>query len=227
MQQSDYDDFKVLLESVTQLYGKLLSSDAIVLWWGALKHYDLPAVREGLSRHIQNPDTGQFMPKPADVVRLIGGTTQDSALQAWAKVDKAARGLGPYVSVVFDDPIIHAVLADMGGWTILGNKTEHEWPFVAREFENRYRSYRTLGRIEHYPPVLTGIADLQNESNGLPVSEPVLIGDKEQAIKTRHFGQITHKTVWHRLDAEKTDTVEQSRATPLLQSRATQSLLNG
>jgi len=198
MQQRDYDDFFALMESTAQLYGKELSATAIELWFRALQYHDLYAVREGLSRHIQNPDTGQFMPKPADVIRMLGGSTQDSALLAWSKVDKAVRGIGTYESVVFDDPIIHAVLADMGGWVALGSKLEKEWPFIAREFENRYRGYKTLGKIEQYPPVLEGITQMENELRGLPSLEPMLIGNKHQAIQTRKHGREQRKALWHR-----------------------------
>jgi len=190
MRESDYDAFIVTLDSTAQMYGKPLPHAVICLWWDALKDYELPAIQQGFARHIQNPDTGQFMPKPADIVRMLGGTTQDSALLAWTKVDRAVRSIGPYQSVVFDDPIIHAVIADMGGWIELANKTEREWPFVAREFENRYRAYRTAGKIDSYPPVLIGITQSQNEAQGLPAAEPLLIGDATQAQQTRRFGSV-------------------------------------
>jgi len=77
-------------------------------------------------RHLMNPDTGQFLPKPADIVRMLGGRTLDRALMAWAKVDKAVRQIGTYESVVFDDALIHRVLHEMGGWVGMGQKTENE-----------------------------------------------------------------------------------------------------
>jgi len=198
MQQSDFDDFFAVMEATAQLYGKGITATVAKLWFRALESYDLAAISEGLSRHMQNPDTGQFMPKPADIVRMLGGTTQDSALLAWSKVDRAVRSIGTYESVVFDDPIIHAVLADMGGWIALGGKTETEWPFVAREFENRYRGYRTAGKINSYPPVLAGITQAQNEPHGMPAPEPVLIGDKQQAMLTREHGRDKPQSLWHR-----------------------------
>lgn len=181
MQQADFDQFSQLLNATADLYGKTMSGMAISLWWNALSQYDLAAVRDGLSRHMQSPDSGQFMPKPADVIRMIGGTTQDGALQAWAKVDKAVRSVGTYQTVVFDDPIIHAVVMDMGGWVAMGAKTEHEWPFVAKEFENRYRGYRNRGGADEYPRTLIGIAEAQNSQNGLRSQPPVLIGDAARA----------------------------------------------
>ncbi len=57
---------------------------------------------------------------------MLGGSTQDAALAAWSKVDRAVREVGPYQSVAFDDALIHRVLFEMGGWIPLGSKTEDE-----------------------------------------------------------------------------------------------------
>lgn len=190
MQQSDYDSFVQLVNGMAELYGKPMSPVALALWWNALQPYDLIAVRQGLSRHMQNPDTGQFMPKPADVIKFIGGTTQDGALLAWAKVDKAVRSVGTYRSVAFDDPIIHAVITDMGGWVALGSKDEHEWPFVAKEFENRYRGYRQRD-LPSFSRWLVGIAESSNSQLGMRVEPPVLIGDTEKAKRIMQNGSNT------------------------------------
>jgi hypothetical protein len=146
-----------------------------------MKPYDYRAVADALNRHCVNPDSGQFAPKPADVVKMLQGSTQDSALVAWAKVDRAVRSCGTYNSVVFDDPIIHRVIMDMGGWVQVGGKDEKEWPFVAKEFETRYRGYKMRNETPEYQRVLTGIAESQNNRVGHKSNPPVLIGHAEQA----------------------------------------------
>lgn len=181
MQSSDFDGFSEVLEAVFELYNRPISGFATQIWWEALKPFDLPAVRVALSRHVQSPDTGQFPPKPADVIRMLGGTTQDTALRAWAKVDKAVRQVGTYASVAFDDALIHRVLHDMGGWVGLGLKAEDEWPFVAREFENRYRGYAMRGDLPEYPPVLIGLSGADNATRGHQVEPTRLIGDADKA----------------------------------------------
>jgi hypothetical protein len=112
---------------------------------------------------------------------MLQGSTQDSALVAWAKVDRAVRSCGTYNSVVFDDPVIHRVIVDMGGWVLVGGKDEKEWPFVGKEFENRYRGYRMRSETPEYLPVLIGIAEAQNNRMGQKSQPPVLIGNAEQA----------------------------------------------
>jgi len=221
MQQSDFSDFKIVLEATTQMYGKVLTATIVALWWEALKGYDLAAVRAGFGRHMQNPDNGQFMPKPADIVRMLGGTTQDEALAAWAKVDRAVRSVGPYETVAFDDPIIHAVIADMGGWVALGAKTEKDWPFVAREFENRYRGYRLGGGAGNYPPTLAGITQTENAQKGVPAPAPVLIGERGRAEQTVRLGSSARPAPWHRLAAPVAGTAPTaSQAAPLLELAA-------
>ena len=181
MQQHEFDAFSEMLQAVAEYCGKPLSPGVIAIYWQGLKDLDLPAVRHALNAHVQNPDTGQFMPKIADVRRMLGGTTQDSALRAWAKVDKGVRHVGPYASVAFDDALIHRVLHDMGGWVGLASKTEDEWPFVAKEFENRYRGYAMRNERPEYPPALTGIAEAENVRRGLRSDPPRLIGDASKA----------------------------------------------
>jgi len=188
MQANDFDDFDAMMQAISAMYGKELSPGVLSLYWQGLQGYDLVAVRQALNRHVQNPDTGQFMPKIADVRRMLGGTTQDSALVAWSKVDQALRQLGTYCDVVFDDAIIHRTIHDMGGWVALGTKTEDEWPFVAKEFENRYRGYKMRNETPEYQAVLIGIAGGHNRKGGFRVDPPRLIGDQEAARRVMERG---------------------------------------
>lgn len=181
MKAEDRDKFAHMMIALGEYYGRDISDGLMEMYWNGLAHFELPVVREALNRHMQNPDSGQFMPKVSDVVKMTTGSTQDSALLAWSKVDKAMRQVGCYESIVFDDPIIHRVIADMGGWIGLSNKTENEWVFVGKEFETRYKGYAARGERPEYPPVLLGIAQAQNYQLGYTPAPPRLIGDPERA----------------------------------------------
>lgn len=180
MQQSEFKEFCQLLDHISEQW-KPLSAGLKMLYWQGLIEYDLSAIKESLGRHLKNPDNGQFMPKIADVVRMLQGTSQDSALIAWAKVDKAVRSVGTGQSVVFDDALIHRVLQEMGGWLSLGTKQNDEWPFVAKEFENRYRGYKQRNEKFEYTAKMLGLYDHQNASHGFKESTPILIGNPEKA----------------------------------------------
>lgn len=188
MQTNEFQKFHDGIAGVMSFYGKGVSGFALDVWWTALKGYDLSAVVDAFNRHLANPDVGQFAPKPADIIRMLQGSTQDSALRAWAKVDQAVRQIGPYEDVVFDDPVIHRVIHDMGGWIGLGAKTSDEWPFVAKEFENRYRGFKVKSEIPEYPSKLIGIASAHNEKEGFKPEAPVLIGNELRARQVLNGG---------------------------------------
>lgn len=178
MIDKDKERFFALIADVSAFYRQDFSVFAGRVWWEALKPFDYAAVADALNRHCVNPDVGQFMPKPADVVRMLEGSTQDAALVAWAKVDRAVRVVGAYRSVAFDDALIHRVIAEMGGWIALGSKRDDEWPFLRNEFVNRYRGYRMRSEVPAYPKILVGIAEAQNSLEGIAFHErPVLIGN--------------------------------------------------
>jgi len=198
---ADKPKFFALMGDVQAFYGKDFSEFAGRVWWEALKSYDYRAVADALNRHCVNPDTGQFSPKPADVVKMLSGSTQDAAFVAWSKVDRGVRQVGTGRSVVFDDPVIHRVISDMGGWSEMGRKTEDEWPFIRNEFVNRYRGYRMRSEIPEYQRVLIGHYEASNNQLGFESDPPTLIGEPEAAKAVMLGGsdkpllQVTHSGI--------------------------------
>ena len=190
MKNEDQSKFVNLISGVHAFYRQDVSDFSIQIWWQAMKPYDYDAVADALNRHCINPDTGQFMPKPADAVRMLQGSSKDSSLVAWSKVDRAVRTVGTYESVIFDDPLIHRVITDMGGWVKLGTKTEDEWPFTANEFSNRYKGYSSRSERPDYLPVLVGLSQSQNAQAGFASLPPRLIGDPAKARRVYENGGL-------------------------------------
>lgn len=187
MQLAEFGKFAEVWTQCWDFYGKSVTEGTLRLAFEALKRYELKDITIGLTRHMNDPDAGQFFPKPADVVRNIDGSKSSRAMLAWSKVDKAIRSVGHYRSVVFDDPIIHCVIADMGGWIGLNSITEEEMPFRAREFEKRYQGY-VMRPISEYPRKMIGVAEAHNSSKGHKVEPPVLIGDSNLAESVYRLG---------------------------------------
>lgn len=181
MQPSDSKQFAEVVAGVYGFYGKDASKFAVEVWFQALKGYDIEAIRDAFGRHCVNPDTGQFLPKPADIVRMLAGSSADSAMSAWSKVVRAIGSAGAYATVVFDDPLIHAVIRDMGGWIGLCHTADDELPFRRNEFVTRYRGFRQRSITPEYPHKLIGISDAQNAEDGYHAQHPTLIGDRDAA----------------------------------------------
>lgn len=198
MNASDKPTFLQALEGVYALYRVEFSAPVAAIWWKALQSYEIEAVVDALGRHAMNPDTGQFLPKPADVVKQLEGSTQDIALLAWTKVMGGMKQVGTWDSVAFDDPIIHRVLQDMGGWVWLGQQQEKELPFIEKRFRDAYRAWRARPTLMDYPRSLAGYIEHTNGTLGFhgvnvktkfvgdrAKAEAVLAGPKTQPLIER------------------------------------------
>lgn len=193
-------DFAAILNAVmVGMYGKPeLQRESLAMWFMALQRFELSEVRAALSRHVGDPDRGQFPPRPADIVRQIDGSNAGAAPIAWGKVVRAISQAGSYVNVVFDDAAIHAAIADLGGWPEICRTTNDELPFVQRRFESAYRSYRERGAFD-YPARLLGSHAISNASRGFDIGGSLLIGDPAACKLVQERGasgglRITHES---------------------------------
>lgn len=210
MRNSDVNDFSSLLTSVYQLYGKDINQGLFELWWNALQRFDIADIRKALSSHVTNTDNGQFLPKPADIIRALEGTTQTKGLTAWSKVEKAIRSVGAYQSIVFDEPAIMASIRDMGGWVQLCQVSEKEMPFKAQEFAKRHAGYVAKPPSD-FPSHLIGLSEAENSRNGFQdfTPKPVMIGNQQAAKLVHERGSEAQQGMIHRPERAVADTVKQ------------------
>lgn len=188
MNVDDESDFRELLTGYYAFKRQNLSRFVVDVWINAMRPYDFAAVKDAFNRHIVDPDKGQYLAQPADVVKIIEGGTADRALVAWSKVDAAVKHIGGYDSVVFDDPAIHSVIADMGGWIQLCAHSDiEEWPFKAIEFQKRYRVF-SAGRSTEFPRVLVGRVEADCSMRGLPAPAPRTMGERAKCIEVWRGG---------------------------------------
>ena len=189
MHDSDKGQFAELLTDVMAYYGKDASEFMLSIFWDALKRFDFADVSRAFNVHAQNPDNGQYAPRVADIMRMIEGSTQTQGMLAWSKVHKAIGSVGKMRSVAFDDPLIHAVIGDMGGWYQLCSCNEEDIPFKARDFEKRYQGYRSRREMPEFQAYLVGGHEADNRLNGYQhKSKPVLIGDPAKATRVMEAG---------------------------------------
>lgn len=182
-----------LLAGVYSFYRADLTEFHVRAWQRQLAGFDMEQIREAFDRHMGDPDSGQFLPKPADVHKHLQGTHGDRALIAWSKLHYAMERVGVYQSVQFDDGIIHAVVEDMGGWVHLGNTKTAELQFLQKRFCDSYRAYSRT-RQNAFPRYLPGIAEASNAAAGQPIEGPVLIGDPEKAKEVGRLGGNGRRT---------------------------------
>ncbi len=185
--------FSEVLAGVHDFYGKDMSKFAASVWLQACETLDVEQVTRALSAHLMDPDRGQFMPKPADIVRQIQGTSSDRSLIAWGKVLDAAQRVGAYQSVCFDDPVIHGAVEDLGGWMKLCRSETNDLGYIQKRFCDAYKAY--AGRADMtFPSMLPGEHAITNSLKGYTAAPPVLIGNPEKARLVLQSGSAAPKT---------------------------------
>lgn len=195
MQPSDKPAFVALVTDVLAYYRQPVSEFTLSVWVHAMQPYTLEQVRKAMTAHATNPDGGQFAPKVADVVRILDGTHTDRAMLAWGKVHEAMSAVGAYQDVVFDDPAIHAVIEDLGGWPKVCRSELKELGYLQKRFCDGHKAYTGRG-VFPYPRRLMGdrSPDGEYERCGLPLPRPALVGDAERAALVFKGGSAAGKT---------------------------------
>lgn len=185
MTEHDKPQFAALMTGVAELYNKKISTVLLNIYWKTLSRFEFEDVQRAIELHVNDPDTGQFMAKPADIVRYLEGSKEEKALHALSKVESAVRHIGHYTSVAFDDPIIHAVIRDMGGWAKFCTCKEESYGFQSSQFLKRYQYYLKYG-MTNYPGFLPSIFDKN-------CKKALLLGNKEKALEVMQKGENNKK----------------------------------
>jgi hypothetical protein len=193
MDTSDKRQFYALLKDVHSFYRQDMTTFAATVWWEAMQPFSFEQVSKGFSAHAADPKHGTFLPKPADLVRILQGTHEDRSLMAWGKALEAMQRVGAYTSVVFDDPAIHAVVQDLGGWPKLCRSEHAELQFVQKRFCDAHAAYTRRGSFE-FPRQLSGVCEIENSAAGRRTQPPVLVGDQTQARRVLELGTTGTKT---------------------------------
>jgi hypothetical protein len=187
MKPTDRAKLIEVLSGVHDFYGRDMSKFAIAVWEQACETFAVEQVTKALSAHLMDAERGQFMPKPADIVRQLQGTSTDRSLIAWGKTLDAMNRVGAYTSVCFDDGLIHKVVEDMGGWAKLCRSNIDELGYLQKRFCDAYKAYAGRGDND-YPAVLIGEHDASNILRGYGAKHPTLLGDPDKAKRVLERG---------------------------------------
>lgn len=173
MQNNDLNKFAKLMMAISEVFdgGKAPSELKMEIYFQALKGYDIETLQRSMERMIATRIYPSF-PKPGEIIQEIEGAKEDQALLAWGEVVEAIKHTGPYQSVRFKDPTIHAVIEFMGGWPTTGDWLEDELKWKQKEFERLYGIMKTRGTDKKYLP---GICEISNGAKGLTGKDKVVL----------------------------------------------------
>jgi hypothetical protein len=70
---SNQNDFKSMMAMLSSVYSKAVTPDMIKAYWMMLGEYPSEVVNQAAYKHMKDPKSGQYFPKPADLMRYIDG----------------------------------------------------------------------------------------------------------------------------------------------------------
>ena len=190
-----YELMVLLAENYNREYSQALQK----AWAQKLSQYPFEEVEKAIYEYMA---TQKFPPRLADIVEIVEKpcalnkeTAEALAEQAWAEVLSYMSTVGAYESVKFRDPIINAVIKQLGGWVALCQKTYSELETNTKwDFKKLYIAYAISGSC---PDVsyLPGINELANEQAGFheAIKPPLLIGQERTKVQLVHFEEETQR----------------------------------
>lgn len=145
---------------------------------------DIPDIKfgEGIKRLMQER-VYTNIPSPAEIREFcLGYKERDlivKAAEAKQKLKNTIAEIGAYETIVFDDPVLHLIVQDLGGWIKTCGLSEKELEdYFKFKYENLYKSYATR-QNSSIPLKLKGIHEKE---------EITYIGDSTKAIEwTKKF----------------------------------------
>ena len=130
----------------------------------ALDDLPIQAIEAAAHRAMR---TCEFFPTARAIRDLAAPSTADAALIAWAAVDEATSRVGGYKSPDFLDPVVNAVIRNMGGWERFCTATVTEFDtWLRKEFLRVYELIAKRGVGDEEGAPLVGLHERHNRLIG-------------------------------------------------------------
>lgn len=176
MQEQDKDAFTEMMMAAGEVYGKVITVPMIKMYFAALGPMSVEQVQGAMMAHMQNPDSGQFFPKPADLIRHLAGTSkqqeaiiEDRAAIAWACIERAIVRIGSYGTLKLEDKQALATVKAMGGWQSICQTETAKMEWRRKEFIRMYETFERTP-LEALPSSLPGRIELSEAKAAGPVA---------------------------------------------------------
>lgn len=195
MELSDKKEFALLFAGVMAYHRQPCSDALIGMYWRGCQQWDMEQVKKAVDQLTRDAEAGKFPPKIGDITRVLEGTHTDRSQIAWGKVLGAMSAVGAYSDVVFDDPAIHAVIEDLGGWPKICRGETAELSYLQHQFCSSHKAYTGRGKFDYQRRLLGDRSpDAAYTQRGIPLPKPAIVGDCAKAAQVYAGGSAAAKT---------------------------------
>ena len=176
MQDQDKAAFRDMMMAAGEVYGREITKPLLQVYFAALSQCGIEQVQGAMMAHMQNPDSGQFFPKPADFIRQMSGTSkqqeaaiEDKASMAWACIERDIRRIGSYGTLKMDDKQAIAAVKAIGGWQSLCQTETSKMEWKRKEFIRMYETFERTP-LDALPASLPGRIEMSEKKAQGPIS---------------------------------------------------------
>jgi hypothetical protein len=137
MQENDIGEFGKIILGLSEIFGGEMSPIAIDIYFNALSDFTIDEVSKGISSVVKSR-VYNGMPKPAEIIEAISGSSNVQAITAWDEVLTDIRKRGRLQGGKFDNPAIEQAIRVCGGWEKICAGDEQDLQWVKKEFIEAY-----------------------------------------------------------------------------------------
>lgn len=181
MESKDKQVFVKTLTGIGELYDKKFTDTLASIYWEALKDLSLSDFLSAANRLVL---TAKFFPKPVEFRSQSVPDISAQAAIAYGKLEDAFYKYGVYASIVFDDPVVHAVVDNLGGWPTYCDTSNDGLTWYRKDFEKQYANLAPMvlsGKLRP-PTVLHGVFASDDHATD-NAKTPVIIGGRQKALE--------------------------------------------
>ena len=176
MIDQDKAAFRDMMMAAGEVYGREITKPLLQMYFAALTQAGIEQVKNAMMDHMKSPDSGQFFPKPADLIKQMTGTTrqqdaviEDRAAIAWACIERDIRRIGSYGTLKLDDKQALATVKAMGGWQSICQTETSKMEWKRKEFIRMYETFERMP-LDALPSSLPGRIEMSEVKQAGPVA---------------------------------------------------------
>lgn len=187
MENKDKPKFAELMFLLGEAFDKEPSETKVELFFNALKGLAIDAVSQACSTIVRTRKITGTFPLVSEILEAANGdgNLETRIAVAWDKVLYALENHGHLDSLIFDDPIIHAIIKSWGGWLKWSQEITIEGlKWARKDFAALYKAYIPLPLPA--PEPFEGFISQENRNTGYfdLIPAPVYITGQPGAFKS-------------------------------------------
>lgn len=143
-----------------------LSQQQLVVWFDNLSDLTGNQLRHAVATAVREGDDWPTISKLRRYADSTGINSKDRPLAAWQAVRASISKVGGYESPHFDDPVVNAVIRELGGWPAVCETPSSEMHWLEKRFCATYAALFNAKLPDDQRKRLPGITEISNSREG-------------------------------------------------------------